>query len=104
MVPLALLLVCGLPALTGVVVGDPMLSGGGLGVLAAALPPALLWAFSSDSPENGGADDDRPGGGGPDDPPDPGRSGGGSGLDWALFDAHRRDWERAAVSRSGSPA
>lgn len=103
MVPLALLLACGLPALTGVVVGDPMLSGGGLGVLAAALPPALLWAFSGDSPENGPADDDRPGGG-PEEPPDPDRSGGGSGVDWALFDAHRCDWERAAAPRSGSPA
>lgn len=104
MVPLALALVFGLPALAGVVVGDPMLSGGALGVLAAALPPALLWAFTRDAPENGGPDDDRPRGGGPDDPPHPDRSGGGSGLDWGLFDAHRRAWERAPASRPRSPA
>lgn len=92
-VPLLAVLGCGLPALAGMITGDPMLSGGALGVLSAALPPALLYAFASEPPEVSGPGDD-PGGGGPDDPPEPDGRGGDSGLDWPAFDARRRDWER----------
>ncbi|WP_354702414.1 hypothetical protein DSM112329_02772 [Paraconexibacter sp. AEG42_29] len=97
LVPLLLLVVCGLAAIAGAIVGDPMLSGGGLGVLSAALPPSLLYAYASEPPEDDGGGGDGPGGNRPNDPSGPDGRGGDDGLDWGAFDTQRREWERTPI-------
>lgn len=97
LIPALVLMGCGIVALVGSMMGDPRLSGGGLGVLAGALPPALLYAYAVDRPADDGTGGDEPGGG-PDAPREPDPGDGGAGIDWPAFDVGREAWERVRAT------